>query len=204
MKNFDIILVILLVVIISVGIGCIVLYMVNNRLSNIRIPRTLVENANTKESFNGDLNGAKIEMEYEISRLENPDDRDIVEYENNVCQVDNIVAQQDDVPILKNDTEPLKAPDWPNETCRKNIEKKIIEKDSKVNIKIDQVCGKPKEIGQMENYYKIHRAYPSELVNGKLKGYNISNFSTVANIMDIGKINLNGSGEYAQPQNFVF
>ena len=210
MKNFDIVLVISIVIIISFGMGCILLYMVNDRLSNIHIPKSLViESAKSREQFDGDLNGEKIELEYEKSRLVNPDDRDVVEYEKNVCLVNNYEGEN-----LKNSdrifvepqivAEKIPAPSWPNETCKRNIERKILEKESKINIIPDQTCGNPKKIGQMENYYKIHRAYPSELVGGGLKGYNISNFSTAANIMDVGKINLNDAGEYAQPQNFVF
>lgn len=205
MKNSDIILIISLIVVISVGIGCVILYMVNDRLSNIKIPRNIVENTYPRESFNGNLNGRNIEIEYEKSKLENPDDRDIVEYEKNICQA---VADKSETSDQTQQNEPQEivrtSPEWPNLICRNNIEKKIIEKNSMVNIKVGQDTCAAKELNQMTDYYKIHRAYPAELVKGGLKGYNIGNFSTAAGIMDIGKIDLNNSGEYSQPQNFVF
>lgn len=174
---------------------------VSEQISNNVNDNNKINNSGV-ETFEGDLNNKKkiitnIKTQKYQANLENPDDRDVVNYGDYICnkKINNIIPQEK---IQQNP----KSNDNTQQTIPK-CNKKINNTGNK-KIKSNQICGNNQLNNNPENYYKIYRAFPANINDPILKGYNISNFSTAAGIRDIGKIKLDNDFKYAKPNNYVF
>lgn len=224
MGIFDMIAIMLVIIVISVIIGLNIVSVVGQKLSEVQInippqPKpNIIVNINKKdmdkyqisvkendkindivglkESFDGNLKLNGLD-EYKRNILENPEESDVVEYEQYVCQknIDNKKIQNN---ILKKNKQNTIINPLNKITCESKINNVTGTKD----LQNFNTCKQNNING--EKYYKIFRAYPSSLQDTKLRGYNISNFSGSAGIYDIGKINLDNNLKFAKPNNYLF
>ncbi|ARF09306.1 hypothetical protein Catovirus_2_255 [Catovirus CTV1] len=222
MEYFDIIAIMLLIIVISVVIGLNIVNVVGNKLSEIQVnippfPKpNIVVNINKNginvqeskeieiENFDGNLKSPNIinniKTKHYEANLENPDDRDVVEYGGYVCQKDQSdQTNYEDVPVEQNNNIVEETNYAGNGKCKRAKP----DNTGKLQIKDGQVCGNKQNMTP-DNYYKIYRAYPANLNDTKLRGYNISSLSSFAGVRDIGKINLDNNLKYAKPDGYVF
>lgn len=134
---------------------------------------------------------------YKKNILENPDESDVIEYEQYNCKKKKI-KQNYPVATKQFYQEENTQKNDILASCPSNLNKT----EGNKNLKPFGICQERQTDGQ--NYYKIYRAYPASLQDTKLRGYNISNFSNSAGIYEIGKINLNNNNKFAKPNNYLF
>lgn len=164
-----------------------------------------VTNNTTKEHFNSDIgyqpanfNKVIITNVKKNNKLENPDEDDVVNYENYVCYKKNNQIN-----------EPNQIPASINESFRSNKYKNQslngLDETKKKNLRSSDTYNQLNwdEIDPAE-YYRRFRTHQLNLDDPKLKGYNIGNFSSSAGINQIGKIELDTKFRYPKPNNYSF
>lgn len=170
----------------------------------INIPHAISKKENFKSELNyqpANFNKVLITDIKKDTRLENPEESDVVNYDNYVCYKKN-TTKSDKTTNPENNIKD----DIPNKVnvC-KNKSITEMRKTGKNKIGANLTCSQ-QDWDQVDpsRYYKIYHAQPALLNDPKLKGFNIEKYSTYANIYEIGKINLDTKNKYPKANNYYF
>lgn len=128
------------------------------------------------------------------NNVTNPDERDVVDYGEYVCYKKDYIKK----PIVVDESDKLK------QTCQnESINKRYRTGDEQM--KPFSTCHQKSWFDvDPANYYKKYHAYPLNINDPKMKGYNDSNYVSSAGIYEVGKIRLDDHVKWPKPNNYSF
>ena len=184
----------LLTIIISLNIISVFQKSTNNMIKQENF--TVLPNDKSPMSIIMMNNENKKELDKEkesVAKLSNPDEANIVHYENYICYKKNNNNQ-----VVNNNNNNN------NKTCKNES------LNNKYSYGVQALD--PFPVGYQKswydidpsNYYKKYRPIMIPMEDKLLKGYNVERYNTASGIYDIGRINLNNNtNKYAQPNNYI-